>query len=202
MKSEILQILTALTFFIFPNIHFGQAPNLRSTVSFALFTAAGAFDNTGNSVIQGDIGSKTYTATGFPPGTTLHVVILTEQRIEEMMRFSITFEFDDSESILIYKKYLTDIVIPKIPLNGKVILYGHTDIIGDEEHNSQLSLQRMRTVRTIIENSLQKTGRKDVVFEEYWYGEDEVASPFANKFPEERFYNRTVIIDIIPKTRN
>jgi hypothetical protein len=67
MKSEILQILTALTFFIFPNIHFGQAPNLRSTVSFALFTAAGAFDNTGNSVIQGDIGVRPILLQDFRP---------------------------------------------------------------------------------------------------------------------------------------
>jgi hypothetical protein len=28
------------------------------------------------------------------------------------------------------------------------------------------------------------------------YGEDSNRSPFNNKFPEERFYNRTVIIDI------
>jgi len=30
------------------------------------------------------------------------------------------------------------------------------------------------------------------------YGEDEAMSPFENKYPEERFYNRTVIIDILP----
>ena len=132
----------------------------------------------------------------------LHVVKSRSQAIEEMMRFSIIFEFDDPESILIYKKYLSEIVIPKIPINGTVILSGYTDIIGDKEHNYQLSFQRMKTVRTIIANCLQKLDRQDVVFEEHWYGEDEVASPFANRFPEERFYNRTVIIDIIPKTKN
>jgi len=31
------------------------------------------------------------------------------------------------------------------------------------------------------------------------FGEDENLSQFNNKYPEERFYNRTVIIDIIPK---
>ncbi len=30
------------------------------------------------------------------------------------------------------------------------------------------------------------------------YGEDIANAPFENNLPEERFYNRTVIIDIIP----
>jgi hypothetical protein len=50
-----------------------------------------------------------------------------------------------------------------------------------------------------MEASLVKAGRTDVTFEVTGYGEDEKTSPFENKFAEERFYNRTVIIDIIPK---
>ncbi len=30
-------------------------------------------------------------------------------------------------------------------------------------------------------------------------GEGATAMPFANKLPEERFYNRTVFIDVIPR---
>jgi hypothetical protein len=48
-------------------------------------------------------------------------------------------------------------------------------------------------------NGLTKAGRSDVKFEVHGFGEDEGLSPFENKFPEERFYNRTVIIDIIPQ---
>eukprot|EP01136_Pigoraptor_vietnamica_P021781 Opistho-1_new@72247 len=69
MKRIFLLILTLVLSFVSPEINFGQAPNLRSTVGFALFTAGGDFDNTGSSSIKGDIGSKTYTTTGFPPGT-------------------------------------------------------------------------------------------------------------------------------------
>jgi hypothetical protein len=43
-------------------------------------------------------------------------------------------------------------------------------------------------------------GRK-VQFEALGLGEDEALAPFDNKFPEERFYNRCVIIDIIPTTK-
>jgi hypothetical protein len=37
-----------------------------------------------------------------------------------------------------------------------------------------------------------------VKFEVYGFGEDQGLAPFDNKLPEERFYNRTVIIDILP----
>jgi outer membrane protein OmpA-like peptidoglycan-associated protein len=129
----------------------------------------------------------------------LYIKLVTTPVIEDILRFSVIFEFDDSNSILIYNKFLSEIVTPKIPIDATVVLYGHTDIIGEKIHNNALSLQRLRTVRTIIENSLQKAGRTDVRFEEHWYGEDEDSSPFANILPEERFYNRTVIINIIPK---
>jgi len=40
-------------------------------------------------------------------------------------------------------------------------------------------------------------GRSDVKFDVKGFGEDQTSSTFDNKLPEERFYNRTVIIDII-----
>jgi outer membrane protein OmpA-like peptidoglycan-associated protein len=98
-----------------------------------------------------------------------------------------------------YEKYLTDVVAPKIPQRGTVIIHGHTDIIGGEDYNQNLSLARANDVRSIIENNLSKAGRSDVKFEVYGFGEDEKQSPFDNKFPEERFYNRTVILDIVPQ---
>jgi hypothetical protein len=59
-------------------------------------------------------------------------------------------------------------------------------------------MDRANEVKSIIEKSLTKSGRSDVKFEVYGFGEDQKLSPFENKYPEERFYNRTVIIDIIP----
>jgi outer membrane protein OmpA-like peptidoglycan-associated protein len=128
--------------------------------------------------------------------TTLHLELAIPPKIEEVMRFSIIFEFDDSKAIALYDKYLTEIVTPKIPIGGKVIIRGYTDVIGDTDHNQKLSISRANDVRKIIEASLTKAGRDDVTFEVTGYGEDETTSPFENKLPEERFYNRTVIIDI------
>lgn len=118
---------------------------------------------------------------------------------EQGMRFSIIYEFNKSEAIAIYEKYLTEIVTPKIPKGATVILHGYTDIIGDANNNLKLSVARANDVKGIFVASLAKTGRTDVKFETYGFGEDEKLSPFENNFPEERFYNRTVIIDIIPK---
>jgi outer membrane protein OmpA-like peptidoglycan-associated protein len=129
--------------------------------------------------------------------TTVHMVLWTPPKDEEGMRFSVLFEFNESKTIAIYQKYLTDILTPKIPVNGKVIIHGHTDIIGDENYNQNLSQERANEVKRIIEDALAKKGRTDVRFEVYGFGEDQNLSPFENKFPEERFYNRTVIIDII-----
>jgi outer membrane protein OmpA-like peptidoglycan-associated protein len=115
-----------------------------------------------------------------------------------MMRFSVIYEFNNSNAIDIYDKYLTDIVIPKIPKDAKVLIHGHTDIIGDKEYNQDLSVARANDVRTILEKGLASAGRTDVRFEVLGFGENLNEAPFDNKYPEERFYNRTVIIDIIP----
>jgi len=130
--------------------------------------------------------------------TSVHMVLWTPIESEEGMRYSVVFEFNQSEAIALYEKYLTDIVTPEIPKDGTVVIHGHTDIIGDEVTNMTLSLARANEVKGIIESALSKAGRSDVKLEVYGFGEDENLSPFKNKFPEERFYNRTVIIDIIP----
>lgn len=133
--------------------------------------------------------------------TTTRMVLWTPSGTEEGLRYSIIFEFNKSKAIAMYEKYLTEVVAPKIPKNGVVIIHGHTDIIGEEAYNMSLSLDRANEVKNIIEKALSNAGRNDVTFEVHGFGEDQNVSPFENKFPEERFYNRTVIIDIIPATK-
>jgi len=127
----------------------------------------------------------------------IHLTPYVAPVIQESIRFSVIYEYNESKSIAIYEKYLTEIVAPKIPQNGKVIITGHTDIIGEIDYNKGLSLARANDVKSILEKSLATIGRTDVKFEIRGDGEDENLAPFDNNFPEERFYNRTVIIDII-----
>jgi outer membrane protein OmpA-like peptidoglycan-associated protein/tetratricopeptide (TPR) repeat protein len=114
----------------------------------------------------------------------------------EVTRFSIIFEFDDSRSISIYEKYLTDVVVPKITSGGTVIIHGFTDVIGEVEHNRKLSIARATEVKNIIEKGLSNAGIKDVKLDVQGFGEDVDTAPFENLLPERHFYNRTVIIDI------
>jgi outer membrane protein OmpA-like peptidoglycan-associated protein len=130
--------------------------------------------------------------------TSVNMVLWTPSKSEVAMRFSVPFNFNESKSIAMYEKYLTEVVAPKIPKNGKVIVHGHTDIIGDPRHNQKLSAARANDVKNILQKALTNAGRTDVTFEVLGLGEDNKVSPFDNKYPEERFYNRTVIIDIVP----
>jgi len=114
-------------------------------------------------------------------------------------RFSVIYEFDQSKAIKQYDTYLTNVVAEKIPANAKVVLFGYTDVIGETTHNITLSLARANDVREILEKALAVIGTKNVTFEVRGNGEDEILSPFSNKYPEERAYNRTVVIDIIPQ---
>lgn len=133
--------------------------------------------------------------------TPVHMVLWTPAKTVEGLRYSIIYEFNTSKAIKMYDKYLTEVVTPKIPVGATVIIKGHTDIIGEEAYNQKLSLSRANDTKNIIETALAKTGRKDVKFDVSGYGENENNAPFENKTPEERFYNRTVIIDIVPASR-
>lgn len=129
--------------------------------------------------------------------STTNVVLWGPAQADEVMRFSILYEFDDATAVTMYEKYLTDIVAPKIPEHSKVFIHGHTDLIGDAANNKRLSLDRANNVKTILEKALANSNRKDVQFEVQAYGEDTSKAHFGNKLPEQRAYNRTVIIDLV-----
>jgi len=131
--------------------------------------------------------------------STVHIVAWTPSKVEEGMRFSIIYEFDDAKAIAMYNKYLSEVVAPKIPANAKVIIHGHTDVIGEEDYNQKLSLARANDAKTTLQNSVTKLGTTGVTFEVSAFGESESAAPFGNTLPEERSYNRTVIIDVVPQ---
>ncbi len=123
-----------------------------------------------------------------------------DEPVEDLgLRFSILFEFDQSRTVATYERFLTDVVAPLVPEGGSVIIHGHTDLIGEESHNLKLSKDRAEETKAIIANALAKAGKRRVKFDAYGFGEDLRRAPFENTLPEERFYNRTVIIDILPE---
>jgi outer membrane protein OmpA-like peptidoglycan-associated protein len=118
--------------------------------------------------------------------------------MKDVVRFRILFDFDKSKTIASYETFLTGMVAPLIPDSGVVVISGYTDIIGDEVYNDSLSTKRARDAQSIIERAIANSGKKGIMFETFGFGENPQYASFDNYFPEERFYNRTVIIDIIP----
>lgn len=117
--------------------------------------------------------------------------------IEKGYRYSVLFNFDKTKTIASYQKFLEDVVTPLISNGSTVIIHGHTDNIGSIDYNQSLSQERANETQQILENSLKKSGINDVKFECFGFGENTDQAPFDNNLPEERFYNRTVIIDIV-----
>lgn len=127
-------------------------------------------------------------------------LICSDQPAPTALRYSILFEFDKSKTSDTYASFLTKVVAPAIKSGSTVIIHGHTDIVGPEDYNLNLSKQRAEEARVILEKALQEEGKSNVTFQILWFGENTAQAPFDNQYPEERFYNRTVVIDIMPGT--
>jgi outer membrane protein OmpA-like peptidoglycan-associated protein len=132
--------------------------------------------------------------------STIHL-IRQDATIQKGFRYSVVFDFDKAIGIASYNKLLTDVVSPLILDGSTVIIHGHTDIIGEDEYNQKLSDSRAQQTQKVLESSLLAAGKNNVKFETLGFGEDVNHSPFENLLPEERFYNRTVVIDIIPANK-
>jgi outer membrane protein OmpA-like peptidoglycan-associated protein len=129
--------------------------------------------------------------------STVHL-IRDDHVVVKGYRYSIVFDFDKAKSIASYDRFLREVVAPSIPDGSTVIIHGHTDIIGIDTYNQKLSDDRAQQTQKVMENAFVKAGKNNIKFETSGYGEDVNHAPFENVLPEERFYNRTVIIDIIP----
>ncbi|MDO9261862.1 MAG: hypothetical protein Q7U08_07975, partial [Flavobacteriaceae bacterium] len=70
MRSKLLFIAVFISLLFYTKENLAQTPNLGTTTNFALFTAAGAFDNTGvTTSVTGDVGTNAGAFNAFPPGT-------------------------------------------------------------------------------------------------------------------------------------
>lgn len=130
--------------------------------------------------------------------TTALLKLWTPPTIEKIRRFSIIYEFSNKKAISLYKQYLDDVVVPKIPNNGTVIIHGHTDMVGGDDYDLKMYLTSANDAKKIIEEALANAGRTDVRFEVHGFGEDQVVSFYESENPGQQHYNRTVIIDIVP----
>lgn len=131
--------------------------------------------------------------------TTVHVVRWTPPQEKLSTRYNVIFDFNESKITTVYSTYLIEKVIPFIPRDATVSIRGYTDCIGAESYNQTLSEKRAKAVMQLLDENLKLSGRSDVSFDVYGYGENPSASSFSNTLPEGRFYNRTAILDIVVK---
>lgn len=78
MKNQLTYVFSIFILLLFPGFSFGQAPDLGTASDFALFTSTGAFENSGETFITGNIGSNSSSLIGFPPGVvdgTIHYTL-------------------------------------------------------------------------------------------------------------------------------
>ncbi len=120
-----------------------------------------------------------------------------DEEEESGTRYSILFEFDESKTVETYRDFLVKTVAPAIPDGASVIIHGHTDVSGEPDYNAKLAQKRCDAAREILQGELTRLGRK-ATFDSYGFGEDERRSPFNNTLPEQRYYNRTVVIEVVP----
>lgn len=125
-------------------------------------------------------------------------LVRTPDSPKEAIRYSILFDFDKSQTVASYEKFLTEIVTPLISDSSTVVVRGYTDTIGEADYNLILSHERAMEARGILDTALTKSGKRHVKVQTFEFGEMPDKAPFENDSPEERFYNRTVILDIVP----
>lgn len=129
--------------------------------------------------------------------TTIHLV-RREMPKNDVVRYRILFDFDESKTVAKYEKFITEVIVPLVPDSGIVIIHGYTDIIGEDEYNENLSRERVQNARGIMESAISKSGKRGITFETFGFGENTEYAAFDNYYPEQRFYNRSVVIDIVP----
>jgi len=95
VKTLLTKAITFITLLLIPLLSIGQAPNLGASSSFALFTAVGAFTNSGGTQIKGDIGTNVGAFSGFPPG-----IVLGGVHVASPLTAQAALDLDDAYGIL------------------------------------------------------------------------------------------------------
>ena len=117
------------------------------------------------------------------------VVVVVEEEEPEPMEVTVYFEFDQTNVKQLYHKRLTDLADYMMEYPGMTAtIEGHTDSVGGESYNMELSRERARALRDfMVRNHGIRADRFDLV----GYGETRPAVP--NDSPENRALNRRAI---------
>lgn len=103
----------------------------------------------------------------------------------------ILFDFDKFTAGPMNERILREYVFGRVKASSEIKIDGHTDVVGEFEHNKRLSQNRSRTVETAVRSA---SGGKYGSLISRGTGEEEPL--YENVLPEQRFFNRTVQVII------
>lgn len=112
-------------------------------------------------------------------------------------RYNVLFEYAQKDPIASNETLLRNDIAGAIDEGNRVIVHGHTDNLGKEQVNRELSFERARQAREVLADEF-NISDKTIDVEAFGFGEFVMPSTFNNELPEGRFYNRNVIIEVIP----
>lgn len=110
-------------------------------------------------------------------------------------RFRLNFEYAEEDPVGRSRDYLTNEVAPTIKSGSRIYIYGHTDKLGKDNVNLDLSSSRANETKQMLQEALNARGIKNVKI--IAKGMGELDPPFSNDLPEGRMYNRAVIVDVL-----
>lgn len=118
------------------------------------------------------------------------------RELKNASRYLMIFEYNKSDAVLAYETKIRKEITPGIVEGNRVVVHGHTDNIGNEAGNQQLSQDRANQAKGIIDDELTLEGKK-VDVRAIATGQTKNPYTFANRFPEGRMYNRNVFVEIV-----
>ncbi|MBK9248308.1 MAG: outer membrane beta-barrel protein [Ignavibacteria bacterium] len=118
------------------------------------------------------------------------------KELKNASRYLMLFDYDKSDAIAKYENKIRSEITPGLVAGNRVIVHGHTDVIGNPAGNQALSQERSNQAKSIIDDQLAKEG-KVVDVRSIAIGQSQNQYSFTNRYPEGRMYNRNVFVEVI-----
>jgi outer membrane protein OmpA-like peptidoglycan-associated protein len=122
--------------------------------------------------------------------------LVKDRELKNASRYLMIFEYNSSDAVSSYEKTIRNEITPGIKAGSKVVVHGHTDIIGNVDGNLKLSQKRAEQAKAIIDDQLVLENRK-INVNAYGIGQAKMQYTFNNRFPEGRMYNRNIFVEVI-----
>jgi hypothetical protein len=133
-------------------------------------------------------GAKTSESTSFK--------LTKEKELKNATRYLMLFDYKQADAVKTYEATIRGDIVKGMVTGDRVIVHGHTDIIGNRDGNLKLSRERADEAKVIIVDQLKKDN-KIVKVDAIGIGQSKVQYTFENKYPEGRMYNRNVFVEVI-----